>query len=473
MDSNVCSAGTAATAGRSRDGLRALAAAVDGLAAERPDGLPDAVRAERVLVLRRLLDRLEGHWLAELADVDACGAAGAERGMPAGSTAAWLRSRLRIGATAASGWVRTARTLFRGPLTGTAKAVTDGEIAPAHAWVLAHGIQELPAHAAAEAEPVLLEAARRLDPPRLRRVVAHLRLVADPDAAATRADLQHQRRGLWLSPALDGMLAVDGLLEPEAGQILLSALEPLARPSDAGDARGAGQRRADALTELARRGLEGGRLPRAGGVRPQLTVTVDLDSLLGRAGTVGGEGGWAEPLDPEACRRLACDGALTRVLVTRGLADHLPADHRAHDHRPHGDRPHGHDHRPHGGPGGDGGLAARLRAAATLLPPALGGAPAQPLEVGRSSRVVMAAQRVALVVRDGGCAFPGCQRPPAWCEAHHLRHWLHGGPTDLANLVLLYRTHHRALHEGGWRLHRDPDGRLTATPPHRRRPAAA
>jgi hypothetical protein len=338
--------------------------------------------------------------------------------------------------------------------------VTDGELSVAHAAVLAHGIQDLPDHTAAEAEPVLLEAARRLDPPRLRRVVTHLRLVADPDAADTRAQRQHQQRGLWLSPTLEGMLAVDGLLEPEAGQILLSALEPLARPSDAGDARSAGQRRADALTELARRSLEGGRLPQTGGVRPQLTVTVDLDSLLGRGGTVGGEGGWAGPLDPEACRRLACDGALTRVLVTR-----RPPDHRPDDHRP--------DHRPDDGPGGDGGLAARLRAAVALLPPVLGGAPTQPLEVGRTSRVVLAAQRVALVVRDGGCAFPGCQRPPAWCEAHHLRHWLHGGPTDLANLALLCRAHHRAVHEGGWRLHRHPTGRLTATPPHRRQPAAA
>jgi HNH endonuclease len=86
---------------------------------------------------------------------------------------------------------------------------------------------------------------------------------------------------------------------------------------------------------------------------------------------------------------------------------------------------------------------------------------------------VTAAQRAALVVRDGGCVFPDCQRPPSWCEAHHLQHWLHGGPTDLANLALICRAHHRAVHEGGWRLQRDPDGRLTATPPHRKPTAAA
>ena len=119
--------------------------------------------------------------------------------------------------------------------------------------------------------------------------------------------------------------------------------------------------------------------------------------------------------------------------------------------------------------GGDQGLATRLRAAMTHLPPVLGGAPSQPLDVGRASRVVTPAQRSALVVRDGGCAFPDCDRPPGWREAHHLVHWLDGGPTDLANLALLCRAHHRAVHEGGWRLTRHPDGQLTTTPPHRPR----
>jgi hypothetical protein len=101
MDSNTHSDSSA-------DGLTALAAAVEQLAAQDRGGLSDAVRAERVLVLRRLLDRLEGHWLAELAAVDACGAAGAEDGVQVGSTAGWLRTRLRMGAGAAHSAVRTA-----------------------------------------------------------------------------------------------------------------------------------------------------------------------------------------------------------------------------------------------------------------------------------------------------------------------------------------------------------------------------
>jgi hypothetical protein len=235
------------------------------------------------------------------------------------------------------------------------------------------------------------------------------------------------------------MVAIDGLLEPEAGETLLTALDPLARPTHAEDDRSGSQRRADALTELARRALEGGRLPNSGGVRPQLTVTIDLASLLGRDGTPGGTGAWTGPLPAETARRLACDATLTRVLVTRHPTQAAGGDAHADD------------------------LAARLRAAITLLPPTLGGPATQPLEVGRATRVVSPAQRTALSVRDGGCRFPGCDRPPAWCEAHHVRHWLHGGATDLDNLVLLCWTHHRAVHEGGQRVDQ----------PHRQRPTAA
>jgi Domain of unknown function (DUF222) len=157
---------------------------------------------------------------------------------------------------------------------------------------LTRATQELPAATVAAAEPVLLEATRRLDPPTLRKVVEHLVEVADPDAAEQQAQRRHERRRLWIASTFEGMVAVDGLLDAEAGETLLTALEPLARPTTAEDERTAAQRNADALTELARRQLEGGRLPQAGGVRPQVTVTVDLASLLGQPGLPSGEGGW-------------------------------------------------------------------------------------------------------------------------------------------------------------------------------------
>jgi hypothetical protein len=269
MDSNTYSIGgsTRPAAGRP-DGLAALAAPVEELAAQDLDGLADPVRAERVLELRRLLDRLEGQWLKELAGVDGRGAGGADQDQEIGSTAGWLRTRLRLSPGAASSSVRTARALFGGPLAATAEALTGGAISAAHARVLAHGTQDLPDHVIVEAEPVLVEAAGRLDPPRLRRVLGHLRLVADPDGSDALAGRRHGRRGLWLGATFEGLVAIDGLLEPEAGHTLLAALEPLARPAGAEDTRSGGQRHADALAELARRSLEGGGCPRRVGSGP-------------------------------------------------------------------------------------------------------------------------------------------------------------------------------------------------------------
>jgi hypothetical protein len=458
MDSNAHSTGRPAGPGtEGTDRLAGLVAAVDALATEDLGGLAETALAGELLELQRLLNRLEGQWLRRLAAVDARGAAGADQGEPTASTASWLRRRLRMGAGAARGVVRAARALFGGSLPETAAALVAGDISVAHARVVADGTHQLPEHVKLEADPVLVATATRLDPPRLRQFVEHLCQVADPEGADRQAERRHGRRGVWLSPTFDGMVAIDGLLEPEAGTTVLAALEPLARPAGAHDGRSGGQRTADALTELARRALEGGGLPKAGGVRPQLLVTVDLDSLLGRPGGLGGEAGWVGPLEPEACRRLACDGTVTRVIVSRQLSGPGLGDEEA-------------------GANGDlhgvAGLGARLRAAAAKLPPTLGGAPRQPLEVGRSTRVVQPAQRAALAGRDGGCVFPGCDRPLAWCDAHHLHHWVDGGPTDLANLALLCRAHHREVHEGGWQLTRGPDGRFSATPPHRRHRAA-
>jgi hypothetical protein len=76
---------------------------------------------------------------------------------------------------------------------------------------------------------------------------------------------------------------------------------------------------------------------------------------------------------------------------------------------------------------------------------------------GRRSRTVPTALRRALRRRDGGCRFPGCENR-RFVDAHHVRHWAHGGETSLGNLVLLCRHHHRAVHEGGYRV--DAAGRF-------------
>jgi hypothetical protein len=276
-------------------GLGFLTAADQELAAEDLDQLTDAALTQQTVELQQALDRLAGHWLRRLAAVDARGAAGADQGQRAASTAGWLRHRLRMGAGAAREAVRCARALFRGPLPQTAQALTAGAISPAHAQVLAQGTRHLPDHIAAEAEPVLDQAARRLDPPRLRRAVGHLLAVADPDAADQAAQRRHDRRGLRLASTWDGMVAVDGLLEPEAGQLVQAALEPLARPAEADDPRNGWQRNADALAELCRRALEAGR-PRPAGSAPSCwspsTSTASSAIPTGLVATWAGPGRW-------------------------------------------------------------------------------------------------------------------------------------------------------------------------------------
>ncbi len=147
--------------------------------------------------------------------------------------------------------------------------------------------------------------------------------------------------------------------------------------------------------------------PQAGGEKPHVSVTVDLDTL--RAGTGTATLGSGVPITAGTARRLACD--------------------------------------------------------ATIIPTVLGTA-GEPLDLGRAARLVSTAQRRALVLRDQGCRFPGCDRPPQWTDAHHLTSWADGGPTDLDNLLLLCRWHHTAVHEGGWNLNLDTfTNTVTATRP--------
>jgi hypothetical protein len=84
------------------------------------------------------------------------------------------------------------------------------------------------------------------------------------------------------------------------------------------------------------------------------------------------------------------------------------------------------------------------------------GADGQVLDVGREQRLFTAKQRIGLGVRDGGCRFPGCARPPSWCEAHHVLFWKRDrGRTDIANGILLCRHHHLLVHNNGWDIHRE------------------
>src|SRR5829696_5016934 len=214
------------------DDLAGLTAALGRLGSRDLGRFTDAAPTDQTLQLQQLRGCLDGIFLRHRAAVDARGAAGAEQDRQFGSTAGWLRARLRMASGTAATAVRTARALFRGPLPESGTALCAGELSAAHAEVLAASTLHLPDHVIEDTEPTLLDAARRLDPTGLRKVVTHFGYTLDPDRADAAAQRRYERRGLWLTVTLDRMVAVRGIMTPEAGQPLITALEPLARPAD-------------------------------------------------------------------------------------------------------------------------------------------------------------------------------------------------------------------------------------------------
>ena len=235
------------------------------------------------------------------------------------------------------------------------------------------------------------------------QMLHHWLLAADPDGGSGTGEGDR----LHVSETFAGATAVDGLYTSEDGPIVRAALDAeyerlwRAERASGGPMRTPAQRRAAALAELARRAVG------ADPGRPTIAVTISVEDLQARSGS-GRVDQTGVAISAEAARRLACDANVVRV-VTGGASE--------------------------------------------------------PLDVGRASRTVSPAQRRALTIRDRGCVFPGCDRPPGWCDGHHIVHWADGGPTDLANLALLCHHHHKAMHEGGWSMARAPDGSLEFTRP--------
>ncbi|GGB41061.1 hypothetical protein GCM10011492_34900 [Flexivirga endophytica] len=104
----------------------------------------------------------------------------------------------------------------------------------------------------------------------------------------------------------------------------------------------------------------------------------------------------------------------------------------------------------------DAGAARRFACTADLIPAVLGG-PSAPLDVGRRERLATKAIRAAVILRDGGCSFPGCDRPPGFCEVHHVRPWWAGGETSLTNSAMLCGRHHQTVHRKGYTADIQPD----------------
>jgi hypothetical protein len=385
------------------------------------DDTPPRVLADEVLALFRCIDQLHGLAMHRLAKVDAHGVAQHDAGT---STASWLRHHAGLPSGTSSDLVRTARSLASS-LPAVDAALGSGEITVQHARTIARTARLVEARtpeadqgsAVANVEKVMLDVGRAVDAGSLCGFAQRVRQVVDPDGALLDANRAHERRWLSASKTFDGMVAIDGLLDADAGALVLTALAAATSPRGPDDHRNAGQRRADALVDICGVCLDHGKLPSSGGVRPHLLVTAPLDALTGAAAPSErrtaqvGELAWTGPVPDEALRRLGCDATVTRILL-------------------------------------DG--------------------ESLPLDVGRSTRTIPPHLRQALVVRDRGCVARGCDRPVAWTEAHHVVHWAEGGRTALDNLVLLCRTHHRKVHEEAWRFEHAADRWVLVPPPARR-----
>jgi hypothetical protein len=277
-------------------------------------------------------------------------------------------------------------------LPATAVAYRQGAISFAHTDAVVAASRDLgPSIMSSGGESMLVERGKHEAPAAVRRLAGRLRQRMDPARTVIRQRHAHDSRWLTVERTTEGAVALRGLLDPVGGEVLVSTVD--GRLDRTPDGRTPAQRRADAL--VAALGC-----PHAADAapRPRVTVTMTLAALRAEVGHAAPVLGSGEPVGAAAARRLACD--------------------------------------------------------AEVIPAVLGSL-SEPLDIGRATATVPDGLRHALCLRDGGCRFPGCERPAAQCLAHHVRHWADGGATALDNLVLLCDAHHGMVHEGGWRLARD------------------
>ena len=325
-----------------------------------------------------------------------------------------LRNDLKQSRGAAKRDVKLAGRLAEVPRTS--KALATGAITPQHARLIAEA-----AEAAPDGRPInetqLLAAAER-EPADLfgHTVRDHLNEVSGDDLEERRRR-QRERRQATIKQDPDGMYKLFGTFDPVTGARIETALTATANRlwhgTDDKNRPTPKQRLADALEMLVTSGGAAGNDQSA----PQgvdLLVIADYDTVAGRLRDPRlGDG---TPLTPEELIRLACDAKILPAIFDRN---------------------------------------------------------GQPLWLGQGRRHATSGQRAVLTERDKGCV--GCGASANWCQAHHIRHWEHGGPTDIDNLCLLCSyCHHHRVHTNGAKIIRGPDGKFTlqepdGRPPHPRR----
>jgi hypothetical protein len=339
----------------------------------------------------------------------------------ASDTAAWMRDKLGVSARDARSAAELGRDLET--LPGTEAALAEGRIGEEQAGAIARAARRGALGDGAATEQRLLDAAEEQTPEQLARTIARAEQEADGDSLARDERRARARRRCNITDRPDGMVELYALLDRPSAEVVRSAIGAFQTqdPADTPimERRRPEQRRADALVAAARAALDGGTAPTNGGVRPHVSVVINLEALGNRAGA-GGVTGTGQLISTEAVRRIICDADVTRIIMA---------------------------------------------------------GPSQVLDVGRATRAWSSAQRRAVIARDGACRGPGCDRPASWCDVHHVAWWDRDqGPTSVDNGLLLCHTHHDAVHNGGWTVEVDPDsavatwtsrtGRVVTTGPH-------
>jgi hypothetical protein len=278
----------------------------------------------------------------------------------------------------------------------------------------------------------LLEAVGRLcrdgatsDPDRLARRAREVRDELDAGGVALRQEERRQQRSLRLFLQADGMGRLTWLLDPEtlAGvkDLLDRATSPklggvrfvqgraaTAAEAILGDERTPVQLASDAFAQLLSLGADANPHFLIGSGAPVVKVIATQAVVSSRKG-FGRIEGQTDPVSVATIERLRCAGSTVGMIFDEKL---------------------------------------------------------QPLDLGREQRLYSKRQRAVLAVSQGGCMAPGCDRPPSWCEVHHIRFWARdGGATDIRDGILLCKHHHLLFHNNGWEIERDPDNRFWLIPP--------
>lgn len=317
------------------------------------------------------------------------------------SMTGWLQHAARMTGGDAHRMVQTARRLRQFPVTNAAWEA--GDLSGGQVATVLAGVRREHRELFAEQEVALVPKLAPLGVAETRRAMNHWSTYAEGMVDPDRAD--EPESYLRASRVLGDRVALDGDLDADTGELVLTALRVAETPDVPGHQRAATTRRADALADICRFFLDNQASRPGARHRPHVNVVVEAEDLYEarRASYVGGT-----RLSQSRATEILCDAVMHRLVID---------------------------------PDG------------TIL------------DYGRATRTISAAIGSALVVSDEGCRFPGCDRPAKWSEAHHVVWFSEGGTTELSNLVLLCSRHHPILHRPGWHAKLKPDGVFEVTDP--------